>query len=128
MIQGFLHGSPGHRPGYCWWCQSPHLGLSGCIADGAQTESLPGAGQQFLPLVVLDVVLEMMKGGNGAVPPLWKGVRLKEVLQTLPPTSLLERLQAYRSASPNFHQPHWVYQNPHEGPRPGEAGRDVGTL
>lgn len=50
-------------------------------------ESLPGAGQQFPPLVVLDVVLEMMKGGNGAIPPLWKGVRLKEVLQTLPSTT-----------------------------------------
>lgn len=57
-------------------------------------ESLPDGSQQFLPLEVLGVVLEMMKGGNGAGPPLWKGVRLKEVLQPLPPTSLLERLHA----------------------------------
>lgn len=32
------------------------------------------------------------------------------------------------SAFPNLHQPHWVYQSPHEEPRPGAAGRDVGTL
>lgn len=57
-------------------------------------ESLPGAGQQFLLLVALDVVSEMIKGGNGAAPPLWKGVRLKEVSQILPPTSLPETLHA----------------------------------
>lgn len=98
--------------------------------------SLPGAGQQFLPPVALGVVSEMTWGENGAVPPLWKGVRLKEGLQTLPLTLLLPTpyascgiyTSASRSAFPNLHQPHWAYQSPHEGPRPGGAGRDVGTL
>lgn len=78
-----LLGSPGHKPGCCWWCQSPHLVLSSCIAHGLQMESLPGAGQQFLPLVVQGVVSGMMWGENDEVPLLWRGITLEEELLIL---------------------------------------------
>lgn len=46
-------------------------------------ESLPGAGQQFLPLVVQGVVSGMMWGENDEVPLLWRGITLEEELLIL---------------------------------------------